>query len=96
MPQQEMKSKPYLQKEPLKSPKTSFLTARRAIKEVRKVGNSLGIILPKLLSQDLVQSGTLVHIVRLGRFLIISPAQNAVSFEEQEVHKALQGLFPRA
>jgi antitoxin component of MazEF toxin-antitoxin module len=66
--------------------------AKRALKKVRRVGNSCGIILPKQMLDGVVDVNAFVQIVRLGRYIVITPVLDHLEISEQRIEEALQDL----
>jgi antitoxin component of MazEF toxin-antitoxin module len=66
--------------------------AKKSFKKVRRVGNSCGIILPKQMLDGVVDVDALVQIVRLGRYIVITPILSQLEISEQRIEDALEEI----
>jgi antitoxin component of MazEF toxin-antitoxin module len=70
--------------------------AKKAMKKVRRVGNSCGIILPKQMLEGVADIDTFVQIVRLGRCIVITPLLEPLEISEQQLKEALKEALQEA
>jgi antitoxin component of MazEF toxin-antitoxin module len=64
--------------------------AKKALKKVRRVGNSCGIILPKQMLEGVVGVNAFVQIVRLGQYIVITPILDQLTVSEERIKEALE------
>lgn len=66
--------------------------AKKSLKKVRRVGNSCGVILPKEMLDGVADVDAVVQIVRLGRYIVITPILSTLDLSEERIEEALTEL----
>jgi antitoxin component of MazEF toxin-antitoxin module len=62
----------------------------KSTRTIRKIGNSLGILLPKKMLDGWLELGATIKVTRLGRHIVLTPTPGEFSFSERRLQQGLE------
>jgi antitoxin component of MazEF toxin-antitoxin module len=62
---------------------------RKAMRKIRQVGNSLGVLLPKQMLDGWLASNTIVRVIRLGSYIVLTPKDAECPLTEKKVQDTI-------